>query len=294
MRNVYQEVTDRIVAMLEAGMPPWRKSWSEGAPAVTLERPLRSNGMPYTGANVLNLWAAAQMRGFKSRFWMTYKTATELGAQVRKGAKGEFAFYVGKKTVAEATDEKDEKTVSFLKTYFVFNADEIDGLPAHFYAVTAAPAAPVVGRLESVDAFVSNLGVPIAHGGDKAFYMPSTDQVRMPCFEQFEAPEAYYSTLLHELTHATGHESRCNRQFGTRFGDNAYAAEELVAELGAAFLCADLGVSNEPRPDHASYLASWLRVLKSDNRAIFTAASAAEKASNWMHGRQPAALDLAA
>jgi len=296
MRNAYQEVTDRIIAMLEAGTPPWRKQWTDGAPAASLARPLRSNGMPYAGANVLNLWAAAQMRGFRSRYWMTFKTALELNAHVRKGARGEFAFYVGKKTL-EATDTTDEKTISFLKTYFVFNADEIDGLPPHYYAETAPAPAPVVGRLEAVDNFVSHLGVPIAHGGNRAFYSPSADRVQMPTFEQFEEPAAYYSTLLHEMTHATGHTSRCDRmdKWGKRFGDSGYAAEELVAELGAAFLCSDLGISNEPREDHASYLAGWISVLKADNRAIFTAAGAAEKACSWMHERQPQEeMDLAA
>jgi antirestriction protein ArdC len=297
--NQYQAVTDRIVAMLEAGTPPWRKSWRTGeGNTATLERPLRSNGQPYTGANVLNLWAASAVRGFSSRHWMTYKTAQEMGGQVNKGAKSELAFYVGKHTVEAEGENAKDRTFSFLKAYHVFNCDQITGLPARFYA--AGEPAPVTGsapdRMPAVDAFIDSLGVSLAHGGDKAFYMPSTDAVRMPHFEQFEDPAAYYSTLLHEMTHATGHASRCDRPLNTkRFGDEAYAAEELVAELGAAFLCADLAVTNEPRPDHAAYLASWIAVLKADNRAIFTAASLAEKAAGWMHAQQPAeALELAA
>jgi antirestriction protein ArdC len=290
----YQTVTDRIVAMLEAGTPPWQRSWSVGQPTISgpIVRPLRACGKPYTGANVINLWAAGMMRGFRSRYWMTYKGAKEAGGNVRKGAKSELAFYVGKHTVEAKEPDQDDKTVSFMRAYCVFNCDEIEGLPARFYATEAPapiePAAPTHARNGEVDTFVSNLNASIAHGGDRAYYMPSMDAVRMPHLEQFDSAESYYATLLHELTHWTSHETRCPRPLGARFGDDAYAAEELVAELGAAFLCADLGVTNEPRADHASYIASWIRVLKADNRAIFRAASLAEKAATFMHGKQPA------
>jgi antirestriction protein ArdC len=235
------------------------------------------------------------VRGFQSRHWLTYKGAQELGGQVAKGAKSELAFYVGRQTVAE-TEERKEHSFAFLKAYHVFNCDQIEGLPERFTATAPAPVAPTAARLPMVDAFVDSLGVSLAHGGDKAYYMPSADAVRMPHFEQFDCPTSYYSTLLHEMTHATGHATRCDRPLNAkRFGDSAYAAEELVAELGAAFLCADLAITNEPRTDHASYIASWIAVLKADNRAIFTAASLAEKAAAWMHAQQPAeALELAA
>jgi antirestriction protein ArdC len=288
----YQVVTDRIVAMLESGTRPWAKSWTSGGSVVfsPMQRPLRANGQPYKGMNTLNLWAAAQIRGFASPYWFTFKGAKAAGGSVRKGARAELAFFVGQTTVKDADKpDQDDKTISFLKAYHVFNADECEGLPAKYCGDAPVVPAPVVdGRIASVDGFVASLGASIAHGGDRAFYAPSTDSVRMPHLAQFNAPESYYSVLLHELTHWTSHANRCNRMLGARFGDNAYAAEELVAELGAAFLCADLSISAEPREDHASYIASWLSVLKADSKAIFRAAALAEKAATFMHAMQPA------
>jgi antirestriction protein ArdC len=295
--NQYQTVTDRIIAMLEAGTRPWAKSWKPGEPiSGGLVRPLSGiSGKPYSGVNVINLWCAAQERGFRSRYWFTYKGAQELGAQVRKGAKSELAFYVGKHTVkGEAPSEgadPAERVVSFLRAYHVFNADEIEGLPERFYAPELEPAAVVDGRIAEADAFIAATGASIAHGGDRAYFMPSLDAIRVPHLHQFESPEAYYATLLHELVHFTGVEARCNRTLGKRFGDMEYAAEELVAEMGAAFLCADLAISAEPRADHADYLAGWIKILKADNRAIFTAAAAAEKAATWLHAQQPATAE---
>ena len=292
--NQYQAVTDRIVAMLESGVRPWAKSWKND-PAhvgVPLERPISgATGKAYTGVNVLNLWSAAMVRGFSSRYWFTFKAALELGGHVRKGAKSELAFFVGKHTVKDdnAAEDSEGRTISFLRAYHVFNADECEGLPARFYgAKPAAPAPAIDGRIPSVDSFVAHTGAAVAHGGNRAFFAPSRDAIQMPHLAQFDAPESYYATLLHEMVHWTGVESRCNRELGKRFGDNAYAAEELVAELGAAFLCADLAISSEPREDHASYLASWLETMKADNRAIFRAAALAEKAAGFMHALQPA------
>jgi antirestriction protein ArdC len=233
-------------------------------------------------------------RGFTSAHWMTYKTAAALGGQVRKGARSELAFYVGRTTIEAAEPGQDDKTISFLKTYCVFNADEIDNLPARFAEPAPAPAPIDDGRMPTVDGFVANTGATLRHGGNRAFYSPAHDFVQMPTLAQFNTPACYYATLLHELAHWTSRDSRAPRPLGARFGDEAYAAEELVAELAAAFLCADLGVTNEPRPDHAAYLASWIRVLKADNRAIFKAASLAEKAAGFLHGLQPAELAEAA
>jgi len=297
MQAQYQAVTDSIVAALEQGTRPWQKPWKAGeAISAPLARPLRICGTPYTGINVLNLWIAKGRRGFSSDHWLTYKGAAGLGAQVRKGAKSELAFFVGSHTVKAESEDSDDRTVSFLRCYHVFNADQIDGLPARF-APTIAPApadTPRGERNATVDAFVAGTGASLAHGGDKAYYQPSIDAVRMPHLEAFNEPAAYYSTLLHELTHWTGHESRCARDLRGRFGDESYAAEELVAELGAAFLCADLAISDTPRDDHAQYIASWIRVLKHDNRAIFRAASLAEKAAGFLHSCQPAATREAA
>lgn len=297
--EVYQAVTDRIVAMLEAGTKPWQRSWSTDPAVITgaMQRPLRNTGEAYRGMNVLNLWCAAQVRGLQSRYWFTYKGAQALGAQVRKGARSEFAFFVGQTTKEAETEGGADRTISFLKCYHVFNGDEVDNLPPRFAPVASEPvAAPVCPheRRPDVDAFFAGAGVKLAHGGDRAFYMPSGDAVRMPELAQFNSAEAYYATLAHEAVHWTGHESRCARPFGKRFGDAAYAVEELVAELGAAFLCADLGISDQPRADHADYLAQWLKVLKGDNRAIFTAAAAADRAAGFLHGAQPVALAEAA
>jgi antirestriction protein ArdC len=298
MRNTYQEVTDRIVTLLEQGTKPWQKSWSAGG-SVTLApmaRPLRVSGAPYTGINVLNLWSAAMLRGYASRHWITYKGAAELGGQVRKGSKAELAFYVGRVSKPSEIEGQDDRIVSFMRNYAVFNADQIDGLPDRFKpSAEPVPAAPVSGeehaRNPTVDCFIDHLAPRIAHGGDRAYYAPSIDAVQMPHLAQFRDAESYYATLLHEMIHWTSHADRCDRALGKRFGDDAYAAEELIAELGAAFLCADLGVTDQPRDDHASYVASWLRVLKSDNRAIFRAASLAEKAASYMHAAQPGAAE---
>jgi antirestriction protein ArdC len=295
MTTQYQLVTDRIIAMLEGGVRPWARPWnaSDASQPAVLARPLRHDGTPYRGVNVLNLWAAGAVRGFAPVTWMTYKKASELGGQVRKGSRSEFAFYVGQttKTEQDKNGEDCEKTISFLRAYCVFNVAEIDGLPQQYYGSTVpapAPDVPRHARIAHVDAWIAGTGARIAHGGDRAFYMPSGDRIQMPALDAFCDAESYYSTTLHELTHWSGASHRLARVFGSKFGDPAYGAEELIAELGAAFLCADLRISNEPRADHAAYLASWLKALKADNRNIFRAASLAEKAAGYLHGLQAA------
>jgi antirestriction protein ArdC len=293
MRDVYQNVTDRIVAMLENGVRPWAQGWNAYAGG---GRPLRADGIAYRGANVLNLWAAGMARGFSSPYWLTFKRAQELGGHVRKGAKSELAFYVGTVTreVETAAGETDEKTIPFLKSYCVFNAEEVADLPEHFYRPRETRSLPEHARMPAVDAWIAGTGAKVTHGGGRAFYRPSTDEIRLPEFGAFDSAHAYYATALHELTHFTGAPHRLDRTKGKLFGDPDYAFEELVAELGAAYLCADLGVSNEPREDHASYVASWLRALKDDKRAIFSAAAHAERAAAWLHKAQEPPEQLAA
>jgi antirestriction protein ArdC len=294
--KIYQQVTDRIIAQLESGTRPWQRSWTDANGQTftgNMQRPLRENGVPYTGVNTIALWSAAQARGFASRYWMTYKGAAEHGGQVRKGAKSELAFYVGRHTVTDEAPngEESERQIAFMRCYSVFNCDEIDGLAPRFYAERPEILEPAdEARIAAVDSFVAYTGAAVSHGGNRAFYSPMQDFVRMPAFGQFDSAESYYATLLHELAHWTGHDSRLARGFALtkRWGDDNYACEELVAELSAAFLCADLSVSAEPRADHANYLASWLRVLKADNRAIFKAATMADKAAGFLHGLQPA------
>ena len=280
MKNAYETVTNTIVGMLEAGTAPWAKPWASGGP---MGRPLRATGEGYQGINTLILWSAAQNNGYRSRYWMTYKSAQEKGGQVRKGEKATTVFFFTKVAKA-ATETEDAKIFPLMKSYFVFNADQCDGLAAPYVAPAAPPVPMPIGeRHAGADAFATATGADIRHGGDRAYFRPSEDLVQMPHFADFDTPEAYYAVLLHELTHWSGHKSRLDRTLKGRFGDPDYAFEELIAELGAAYLCADLGVSPEPRPDHASYIASWIKGLRDDPRAIFRAAAAAEKAATYLH-----------
>lgn len=288
----YQIVTDRIVAMLEAGTRPWVQDWSGSAGG----RPLRSDGTPYKGMNVLNLWAAAMSRGFQSRTWMTYKTAAGLGGQVRKGAKSESAFYAGAVTreVEGGNGETVEKTIPFLKAYCVFNTDEVDGLPAQYYAAPPVIAHDPIASIATADAFMFATGATIHHGGGRAYYRRSTDEIHLPPFASFRTAAGYYGTAFHELAHWTGDAKRLDRTKGKIFGDPTYAFEELIAELSAAYLCADLAISAEPREDHAAYIASWIKAMKDDNRAVFRAAAYAEKAAAYLHGTQAEPEEMAA
>jgi len=287
--DVYSRVTDKIIADLERGNLTWLQPWQAGHKAGPVSRPLRAGGKPYRGINVVMLWAAAMEKGYTCPLWLTYKQAAELGGQVRKGEKGSLVVYADRFTKT-ATDDKGadvEIEIPFMKGYTVFNAEQIDGLPAHFYA-TAQPLNNAIERLDSVERFFANTQATIKHGGSRAFYSPSLDVVQMPELQTFRDAESYYATRAHEMIHWTRFEGRLNRDFGRkRFGDAGYAMEELVAEIGAAFLCADLGVTPETRDDHAAYVASWLKVLKDDKRAIFTAASHAQKAADYLHALQP-------
>lgn len=274
--DLYTEITGKIVTMLENGTAPWRKPWTEGGMG---SLPLRSNGAAYQGINVLILWSAAATRGFSSPYWMTFNQAKDIGASVKKGAKSEIVVYVGAfEKENEATGEAER--VPFLKSYRVFNVEEIDGLAPHYYP--AKPQPMDWQHDNRAEDFFAATGATIRHGGDRAYYSPSTDHVQMPDRAAFAQPDAYYSVLAHECAHWTGAKARLDRTFGKRFGDDAYAMEELVAEMSAAFTAARLGICPEPKPETASYLAGWLRVLKDDRRAIFTAASAAEKATAFL------------
>ncbi len=289
--DVYARVTAKIVADLQAGVRPWLRPWNADHAAGPASRPLRANGTPYRGINVLLLWTEAQAKNYTAPLWMTYRQAQELGAQVRKGETGALVVFADRYTKAETDDkgQEAEREIHFLKGYTVFNVEQIDGLPAHYYAQAVAPVT-ALPRLDAAEAFFAGTGAVVRYGGNRAFYSPSQDLVQMPPRDSFRDPESYAATLAHELTHWTSHPSRLARALGQRFGDDAYAAEELIAEIGAAFLCADLGVTPEPRPDHAGYLDHWLKVLKADSRAIFTAASQAQRAADYLHSLQLGAL----
>jgi antirestriction protein ArdC len=285
--DVYERITNQIVGELERGVRPWLKQWNAEHSAGRISRPLRANGIPYQGINVLMLWSAAIERGYAAPIWMTFKQAFDLKAHVRKGEQGSLVVYADKiiRTETDAeTGEENARAIPFMKGYTVFNAEQIDGLPAHFYAQPAART-ETVQRIAHAEKFFAIAGANVVHGGSRACYVPSTDNIHMPCIDFFRDAQSYYATLAHEATHWTRHPSRLARDFGRkRFGDEGYAMEELVAELGAAFLSADLELTPEVRDDHASYIASWIKVLKDDKRAIFTAASHAQRAVDFLHG----------
>ena len=286
--DVYQKITDQIVAALETGVRPWHQPWKAEHSAGRITRPLRGNGIPYQGINVLMLWSAAIEKGYAAPIWMTFKQAIELKACVRKGEHGSLVVYADKIIRTETTDsgEEAEHAIPFMKGYTVFNVEQIDGLPEHYYGKPES-ITDSVQRIAHAEVFFAATGANVVHGGSRACYVPSTDNIHMPCIDFFRDAESYYATLAHETTHWTRHESRLNRDFGRkRFGDEGYAMEELVAELGAAFLAADLALTPEVRDDHAAYIASWVKVLKDDKRAIFTAASYAQRAADLLHSLQ--------
>lgn len=287
-QNVYTRVTAQIIADLEQGIRPWIKPWSVEHAAGKIMLPLRHNRTPYRGINILLLWGQATASGYSAPIWMTYKQAQEMKAQVRRGEQGSLVVYANTLTKSEQDEngEEVEREIPFMKGYTVFNVEQIDGLPADYYAQPTNPL-PETERIEQADHFLAATAADIRHGGNRAYYSPAQDFIQLPPFAAFKEPEAYYATALHELTHWTRHDKRLARDFGRqRFGDVGYAREELVAELGAAFLCADLGITPEVRADHADYIGHWLEVLKSDNRAIFQAAAHAQRAADYLHTLQ--------
>jgi antirestriction protein ArdC len=292
--DLYIQVTHTIIADLEQGVRPWLRPWKADRPTGACTLPLRHNGIPYRGINILLLWGASVAHGFSSPLWMTYRQAQACKAQVRKAERGSLVVYADRFTTTETdtTGQPIEREIPFLKGYTVFNAEQIDGLPPHV-STTADPAA-ATPRLERAESFFAATGAVIRHRGQEAYYSPSTDVIVLPPPDAFSDAEAYASTTAHELTHWTKHPTRLDRNLGgVRFGDDGYAREELVAELGSAFLCAALGIALIPREDHAAYLDHWLRVLRADTRAIFQAASHAQRAVDYLHSLQVAKQDVA-
>lgn len=287
--DVYARVTAAILADLARGVRPWTKPWSASHLAGGVRRPLRSTGEPYRGVNVLLLWSEALARGYSAPTWITFRQAQALGGHVRKGETGATVVYADRilRTEQGADGADVERQIPFLKAYSVFNVQQVEGLPERFYAPAEPPLDPA-RRIAQAEAFFAALGADIRHGGNQAYYLIVEDRVQAPPFESFVDPESYYATLAHECVHWTRHPSRLDRDLGRkRWGDDGYAREELVAELGAAFLCADLGLELVPRPDHAAYLGHWLSVLKADPRALFTAAAHAQRACDFLWARQP-------
>lgn len=287
--DLHQDVTDRIIAAIEAGTKPWECDWTAGEGGSIM--PLRANGQPYRGINILLLWAAASANRYRSGRWLTFKQAQALGGKVRKGEKStRIVFFKALEVGADNDgdsgagrgegDEDGKRRVGMLRQYSVFNADQIDGLPARF----APPVVELVAgkeRDEAAEAAIRSCGASIAEdGGDGAFYRPSTDSIHLPAFDRFKSVGGYLATMAHEVVHWTGAPHRLDRDGGKKFGDAGYAFEELVAEIGAAFVCARLGIAGEHIDSHAAYVGGWLKALKNDKRAIFRAASLAQAAAD--------------
>jgi antirestriction protein ArdC len=296
-QDIYTRITNQIVSHLEKGVRPWVRPWNAEHAAGRITRPLRHNGKPYSGINVLSLWASAMAQNFAAPVWMTFKQASELDAHIRKGEKGSLVVYadsIKRKETDEKTGDEIDQEIPFLKGYIVFNVEQIEGLPEVYYS-KAEPTLDPVTRIERAEKFFAALGATVRHGGNRAFYSNAADVIQMPPFESFQDANSYYVTLAHECTHWTGSMTRLDRDFGGhRFGSEGYAVEELVAELGSAFLCADLELALEPREDHASYIASWLKVLTADNRAVFTAAAHAQRAAEFINNRAAAVAQVTA
>lgn len=289
-RDVYQEITDHIIAAIEKGAGDFEMPWHR-----EVSRTLPTNALTdkqYNGVNIVALWAVAELRDYSSGLWATYKQWRLLNAQVRKGEHGSAVVFY-KQTEREVFDgesgESETKTFLFARASIVFHADQVDGW--HSPIPTVPDPAET---LEHAEAFVDATDADIRHGGNRAYYKGSTDHIQMPERNRFSgtdtisATESYYATLFHELTHWTSHKKRLDRHIPGGFTKEGYAMEELVAELGAAFLCSELAITNAPRPDHAAYIEHWLSILKKDKRAIFTAASQASKARAYLAGLQPA------
>lgn len=278
--DVYRAVTDRIIEAIEAGAGEFLMPWHGVSPGTGLPTNA-ATGKRYRGTNVLALWAEGSLAGHGSGYWGTYRQWQSLGAQVRRGERS--ATIVFYKPLAAEEDQDQPRKRLFARASRVFNASQVDE-----WKSPEVDRPNLAETLAAVEAFVGSVGGDIRHGFDHACYNLALDRIELPDRDRFagtptsSATEAYYATALHELTHWTGAPRRLKREFGKRFGDEAYAMEELVAELGAAFLCAEVGISASPRPDHAAYVAHWLEVLRGDRRAIFTAAQAAQEAVGFL------------
>lgn len=308
--DVRQVVTDRIVAMLEKGGNVFRERWTRAA-----SRGVPRNGKtgePYRGANVLLLWDAAIEHGYGSNVWLTYRQASSVGAQVRKGERAVMCAYFERKPhkvrkAQEADDagalqdaeeeigaeEASRGGVLLAMPFWVFNVAQIDGLPLEVVDLCVEPAKSPRGPVEGALRLLGGCNATIRHGFERAMYLPGLDEIRLPWPSRFTSAEACCATSLHELVHWTGHPSRLHRQFGKRFGDAAYAFEELVAELGSAFLLGHCGLVDATIEGHAAYLDSWLQVLRNDRTAIFAAARHAGEAFEYILAREMALLDTA-
>jgi antirestriction protein ArdC len=280
MRDLYFEVSARIVAELERGAAPWVKPWSATA---GLNTPCNAaTNRPYSGCNVILLWLARD-RGWPTPRFLTFKQAREAGGHVRKGEHGTKVYFVKQLQVKDGDGEEGEtRIVPMMREYFVFNVDQCDGLPDSIRAGKPMRVRNPDARDVIADDFLQSTGADIREGHGEAYYVPSHDFISMPAFEAFKGADHFYNVAFHEMTHWTGHKARLDRDLKNRFGSRDYAGEELVAELGAAFLCAEFGFDGDVR--NAGYIVTWIELLKSDKRAFFTACSKASKAAEYLRG----------
>lgn len=273
--DIYQHVTDQIIGMLETAKSSgelWQSFGAKGMPSNG------ATGYVYKGINTFYLWAVGYDRGFQSSKWASYKDWQGKGRQVKAGEKSVArVVYWGKADKKDATGEKTGDTYLFAQSTAVFNESQLVD-----YVAPVINNIPDSLKIPAAEQFFSNLGGNVVYGGNSAHYTPSTDTITMPVFGAFRDQLTYYSVLGHEYTHWTSAKTRCDRQLGKRFGDRAYCAEELIAELGAAFLLGNLGLTTEPREDHAHYLAAYLKMLREDKKAIFAVAGKAQQACDYL------------
>lgn len=271
--DLHQQITDKIVAALEtAQASDWRCPWHRRGGGLPVNA---KTNRPYRGINVLSLWAADQIAGFGDARWATYRQWSELGGQVRKGEKSSLVVFY--RDYAAENDDGDPERRFVARASFAFNASQVDGV---------APAEPLpqggFEPIEDAETTIQATGARIDYGGEMAAYIPTADRIVMPPRDRFTSADGFYATMFHELGHWTGHASRLDRDLSGRFKTASYAAEELVAELTAAFVTAGLGMASEPHPQTAAYLAGWIKMLRDDKRALFTAAAAASRAADYL------------
>lgn len=276
-RDLYQTVTDKIVAQMEAGVLPWQKAWSSIGSSVPMNA---TTGRAYSGINVLLFWASAEADYAKPRY-LTFKQALDVGGNVRKGEHGTKVYFYKQLTVADK-DGGEDKQIPMLREYTVFNVAQCENLPDKVAIGGYVAPRNQDQREADADAFIHSTGADFREGTGAPCYVPSKDFISLPAFAAFNSRPAFYATSFHELTHWTGAKSRLDRDLANKFGTHAYALEELVAELGAAFLCAEFGFDIVSRS--AAYLDGWIKACKENPRAIFTAASKASKAAEYLRG----------
>lgn len=291
-RDIAAEITAKILADLERGVLPWRKPWDGARTGAPLGLPQRATGELYRGVNIVLLWMAAASAGYRSRHWFSFRQASALGAHVRKGERGETVVYYGaaQRERIDAHGAVAEDRFRFLRSYVVFNAAQIDGLPDKFF-----PAPVSVGHIQPLnwhEAWFQKLDMARIVTTDRACYIPSRDAIGMPPIDAFDSADLYAQTLDHEAVHATAAPHRLARDFGARYPKTAYAVEEITAELGAAFLGAHLGLPPGHIDDHSAYIGAWIRALKDDRRAFLEAAGKAQAAVDWLLAKSPPPYDL--